>query len=197
MSKEQNDIWEKLSAIDCSKYIEKKGQFAYLSWAWAWGELKKLYPCANYTVKKNSDGLPYFKDDGGVLCFVEVTIMELTHEMWLPVMDYKNRPIANPAMTDVNKTIMRCLVKCIAMFGLGHYIYAGEDLPEPDSAKSEDTISQQQYDELAKYCVCENGKEWTKTGLALLKAYKISTIVDLPASKYSEALSRAVKHANN
>lgn len=126
----ESEIWEKLSKIDCSGYIEKKGKFNYLSWAWAWGELKKVYPLSTYTIKKDVNGLPYFKDDGGFICFVEVTVLGLTHEMWLPVMDYNNKALTNPSMMDVNKTIMRCLVKCLAMFGLGHYIYAGEDLPE-------------------------------------------------------------------
>lgn len=130
MNEKAAEIWARLSQIDCSEHIEKKGKFNYLSWAWAWGELKKAYPTAKYLVKKNDNGLPYFKDDGGVICFVEVTVMDLTHEMWLPVMDYNNKAVINPSMMDINKTVMRCLVKCLAMFGLGHYIYAGEDLPE-------------------------------------------------------------------
>lgn len=127
-----SSIWEELSQVDVSQHIEKKGKLSYLSWAWAWAEVKKRYPNATYSVIKNPDGLPYFQSEAGLMCFVSVTINDLKHEMWLPVLDHNNKALKIGAATmfDVNKTIMRCLVKCIAMFGLGHYIYAGEDLPQ-------------------------------------------------------------------
>lgn len=149
------EVWDTLSKIDVSDHIEKKEGLSYLSWAWAWGELKKHYPQATYEIYKE-EGKPvfYFEDHSGFMCYVTVCIEDLCHEMWLPVMDYKNKAMKSEpyeyqvwnkykkqyeakrveaaTMFDVNKTIMRCLVKCIAMFGLGHYIYAGEDLPEKE-----------------------------------------------------------------
>ena len=124
--------FEEVFKIDVNSKTEKKGNLTYLSWAWAWAEFKKVYPDAKYSVKK-FDGLPYKKDDGvGAIVYTEVTAGDLTYEMWLPVMDIRNNAILQPKMTDINKTIMRCLTKNLAMFGLGLYIYAGEDLPETD-----------------------------------------------------------------
>ena len=80
------------------------------------------------------DGLPYVKDEAGYMVFTEVTAGGVTHMMWLPVMDFKNKAMKSATMTDINKTIMRCLTKNLAMHGLGLYIYSGEDLPEEESA---------------------------------------------------------------
>lgn len=120
-----------LLELDVNAKTEKKGKLTYLSWAWAWSEFIKVYPEAKYNVKKNENGVPIFGDKTmGFMVYTDVTVGELTHEMWLPVMDHKNKAIMEPNMFDVNKTIMRCLTKNLAMFGLGLYIYAGEDLPE-------------------------------------------------------------------
>ena len=144
----------KLNDIDCSKKIEQKNGLSYLSWAWAWGELKKKHPNATYVIKKfGENNLPFVYDEKtGYMVFTEMTIENITHEMWLPVMDGANKAMKQQAyeyktkygvktceaadMFDINKTIMRCLVKNIAMFGLGLYIYAGEDLPESEKTKS-------------------------------------------------------------
>ena len=141
----------KLNSIDCSNKVEKKNGLSYLSWAWAWAELMKIYPNATYKIKKfGEEQLPYVYDENtGYMVFTEMTIDGITHEMWLPVMDGANKAMKNKSYTyktkfgekyvepadmfDINKTIMRCLVKNIAMFGLGLYIYAGEDLPESES----------------------------------------------------------------
>ena len=144
-----------LNAINVNDKTELKNKLTYLSWAWAWAEVKKVYPDATYNIKRFENGLPYvFDPKTGYMVFTDVTIEGLTHEMWLPVMDganaaMKDKPYqyqvmqwqngkkvsvtkdcAAADMFDVNKTIMRCLVKNLAMFGLGLYIYAGEDLPE-------------------------------------------------------------------
>lgn len=125
-----------LNAINVNDKTEKKNGLTYLSWAWAWGEVKKLHPDANYTVYQNETigGMPYFTD--GNTCFVKtgVTINGVEHIEFLPVMDYKNRSIPADAVTsfDVNKAIQRSLTKAVARHGLGLYIYAGEDLPEND-----------------------------------------------------------------
>lgn len=124
--------FEEVLNVNVNDKTEKKGSLTYLSWAWAWSEFKKLYPTATYEVEK-FDGLPYVKDEKvGYMVYTKVTAEELTHEMWLPVMDARNKALLQPTMFDINKTIMRCLAKNLAMFGLGLYIYAGEDLPEEE-----------------------------------------------------------------
>ncbi len=120
--------------INVNEYTEKKGNLTYLSWAWAWTEFKKIFPSAEYTVKKDENNLPYFASELGIIVYTTVTADEQTYEMWLPVMDNRNnaKKLENATMMDINKTIMRCLTKNLAMFGLGLYIYAGEDLPESE-----------------------------------------------------------------
>ena len=119
------EIWKDLSDVNVNEHTEKKGRFTYLTWTWAWAYVKKIYPTANYELL---DDIHY--PDGTMEVRFSVTIEGLTHTMWLAVMDNKNNAIKNPNSTAVNKARMRCLVKCLAMFGLGHYIYAGEDLPD-------------------------------------------------------------------
>lgn len=126
------EVWETLSKIDVSEHIEKKGNLSYLSWAWAWGILMKHYPDAKYTVHPIQNF-----SDGTVEVSVELTIADTTRFMWLPVLNHQNKPIANPNAFEINTAKMRCLTKCIAMFGLGHYIYAGEDLPPHTPATEE------------------------------------------------------------
>lgn len=128
-------IFEQLSRINVNDHTEKKNGLTYLSWAWAWAEVKKLYPEAYYTIyERETEFGPvnYFTD--GRTCWVKtgVTIEGLEHIEELPVMDFKNRSIAYDAVTsmDINKAIQRSLTKACARHGLGLYIYAGEDLPD-------------------------------------------------------------------
>lgn len=142
-----------LNAINVNEHTEQKsnGQtmLTYLSWVWAWQQVKGNYPDANYEVK-HWDGKPYLYDENlGYMCETSVTIQGETMSMWLPVMDSKNKAmkatawsyktkkgdqwVAPATMFDINTTIMRCLVKNLAMFGLGLYIYAGEDLPAEEA----------------------------------------------------------------
>ena len=124
--------FEDVMKINVNDKTEKKGNLTYLSWAWAWSEFKKIYPEATYEVKK-FDGLPYVHDsDTGYMVYTSVTAEGMTYEMWLPVMDSRNKTLMNATMFDINKTIMRCLAKNLAMFGLGLYIYAGEDIPDDE-----------------------------------------------------------------
>ncbi len=128
------DKLQELLGLDVNGYASKKQGLTYLSWANAWKEFLKVFPLASYEIKKNDNGLPVFGDSNlGYMCYTTVTVGELTHEMWLPVMDFKNKAMLNPSMFDINKTVMRCLTKNLAMFGLGLYIYAGEDLPEDNT----------------------------------------------------------------
>jgi len=144
---EKKNYFSELYKVDVNEKTEKKQGLIYIFWVWAWVTVKKLHSNATYRVKKFR-GFPYMHDDNtGYLVFTEVTIGDITHEMWLPVMDgankamkkesykyqtkYNGEKTVEPAsMFDVNKTIMRCLTKNLAMHGLGLYIYAGEDLPE-------------------------------------------------------------------
>ena len=156
-------MFNALSNLDLSDKCEKRESLTYLSWANAWSEFKSAYPSATYRILKNENGLPYFSDpDLGIMVFTEVTVDDVTHQMWLPVMDSKNKAmklepytysvwnnfkkafeektVQAASMFDINKTLMRCLVKNLAMFGLGLYIFQGDDLPE----KSTDDTPQQQ-----------------------------------------------------
>jgi hypothetical protein len=127
------EVWDNLSKIDCSDKIEKKMNLSYLSWAWAWGVLQEHYPQAQYLFYQGESDVPYVQyPDGTAEVRCRVSIDNLTREMTLSVMDYKNNAVQNPNSRQVNDTKMRCLVKCLAMYGLGHYIYAGEDVPSAD-----------------------------------------------------------------
>ena len=155
MSKTEKSVFETLSAINVNDKVEQKNGLTYLSWAWAWAEVKKNYPSATYkVVKDEATNMPFVYDPSmGYMCSTEVTIEGETLEMWLPVMDgankamklqsyeyttrYGKKTCQGATMFDINKTIMRCLVKNLAMFGLGHYIYAGEDIPQDDKSVAE------------------------------------------------------------
>lgn len=139
-------IWETLSTIDCSQHIEKKGQFSYLSWTWAWAMVAERYSDASYQIEPDT-----VYSDGTMEVRMTVKIDGLTHTMWLPVLDFKNKAIQNPNAFDINSSRMRCLVKCLAMFGLGHYIYAGESFPAPDTAL------QEKYEELLSLMAKKDG----------------------------------------
>lgn len=152
-----------LSSVNVNDKVEKKSNLTYLSWAFAWAEVKKACPNATYDViTDTTTNKPYFYDENlGYMVMTEVTIEGETLGMWLPVMDGANKAMmAKPytykgnaweggrkvvvdktvdaaTMFDINKTLMRCLTKNLAMFGLGLYIYAGEDLPETESTPTQ------------------------------------------------------------
>lgn len=159
MSEKTKSVFETLSAINVNDKAEKKSGLTYLSWAWAWGEVKKIYPDAIYHIVRCpvSQAVYSFDADLGYMVMTSVTIQGETLQMWLPVMDGANKAMKNvsydyttrygdksveqASMFDINKTLMRCLVKNLAMFGLGHYIFAGEDLPENESDDVANTTS--------------------------------------------------------
>ena len=135
------NIWKTLSAVDCNDKTEKKGNLTYLSWAWAWGIVQDHFPDSDYhfTQFDHPSGLTtdaMYYPDGTASVHVTVTINSVERTMWLPVMDYKNKAIDSPSSRDISDAKMRCLTKCLAMFGLGHYIYAGEDIPSESSGNS-------------------------------------------------------------
>lgn len=146
--------FSQLTSLNLNDKTESKNGLSYVSWANAWKAFKEVYPTATYRIIKNQQtNMPYFIDpEMGIMVFTEVTANGITYEMWLPVMDsankamkleayqyqvwnkttrqYENRKVEAASMFDINKTLMRCLVKNLAMFGLAIYIYAGEDMPE-------------------------------------------------------------------
>jgi hypothetical protein len=125
-----------LLKLNVQDHVEKKNGLTYLSWAWAWAEALKADPTATFHVDtfQRADGttIPYMDINGTAMVWVRTTLFSKEMTCMLPVMDHRNKPIQNPDAFQVNTAIMRCLTKCLAMHGLGLYIYAGEDLPEDD-----------------------------------------------------------------
>ena len=119
-----------LLKINVNDHTERKGNLTYLSWAWAWAEVLKIDPTARYTVHEWADMPVCYLRNGTAMVKVSVEIKGDIKTCLLPVMDNRNRSIADPDSFAVNTAIMRCLTKCIALFGLALYIFAGEDLPE-------------------------------------------------------------------
>lgn len=129
----QKRAWDTLSTINVNDKVEKKNDLSYLSWAWAWGVLMEYYPESSYTLHQDK-----VMNDGSVMVGITLTIKDknesFSRDMWLPVMNFKNMAIINPNAVEINKSYMRCLAKAVAMCGLGHYIYAGDDLPQEDDS---------------------------------------------------------------
>ena len=129
------NYFQTLNSINVNDKTESKNGLTYLSWAWAWGEVKKLFPDATYTIYENKDGWNYHTDGKTAWVKTGVTVNGIEHIEMLPVMDFKNKSIPVESITsfDVNKAIQRSLTKAVARHGLGLYIYAGEDLPEGEA----------------------------------------------------------------
>lgn len=208
-------VFDELNAINVNDKTEKKKsgstELTYLSWTWAWAEVKKRFPEAHYEIVMH-DGLPYVYDENtGYMVFTNVTIDGITHMMWLPVMDGANKAMKNQPYTystkyngektvdaatmfDVNKTIMRCLVKNLAMFGLGLYIYAGEDLPEVEveeqktaqevAKKKLEKIDAVQLEALREILAANGIYEDT-----ILNLYKLKSLEEVTNQKYENIQS--------
>ncbi len=208
------NVFKELYAINVNEYIEKKNNLSYLSWTYAWAQAKKRFPTLTYKIHLfGEQQLPYVYDENtGYMVFTDVTVDGLTHSMWLPVMDgankaMKNKPytydtrykkgiiVESATMFDINKTIMRCLVKNLAMFGLGLYIYSGEDLPEAQEeikeAKQEkkniadiETVNLL-IDEIEKY----NGQA-QKLKQGILTKYKVKELSELSEEQANQAIKK-------
>ncbi len=195
-------VFETLFEINVNDHIEKKKDLTYLSWPYAWAEVKKKYPSATYKIHLFGEKqLPYvFDESTGYMVFTSVTIENLTHTMWLPVMDSANKTMKSTSYTyntkfkkdilveaatmfDVNKTIMRCLVKNLAMFGLGLYIYSGEDLPEIETEKISIKDANILKDIIRK--IDDGDKIYTM----ILNRYKVKSFRDLTQKQRSDILS--------
>lgn len=181
------NYFSKLAQIDCSEHVEKKGRFSYLSWAWAVKKLREVDPKATWEVKR-FDGAPYLKTDCGYFVEVEVTVQGLLLSQIHPILNNQNKPIAEPNSFDINTSIQRCLVKAIALHGLGLYIYAGEDLPEIQ----EDPVSSQQVGviklNIKKLATLRKVDEDT------IKGYlSITEITDLTKTQADEVIKKLTK----
>lgn len=204
----QNNYFEELYALNVNDNTEKKNGLTYLSWAWAIAEVLKKQPDMTYEILRFENNLPYVYDENtGYMVFTKVTIQGITREMWLPVMDganktmldheytyqvrdyktgeVKEKTVAKATMFDINKTIMRCLTKNLAMFGLGLYIYAGEDLPEEETSKK---IEEDQIKKIKKLVPKENFD-------AMLNYYKIDKIEDMSYEDAVALIERKTKKA--
>lgn len=196
---EEKTVFDVLYSANVNEHTKKVESdygkpLTYLSWCWAWAEVKKHYPDANYEIEK-FNGLPYVFDElTGYMVYTKVTIEGITHEMWLPVMDSKNkamkatpytyetkkgeRTVEAATMFDINTAIMRCLTKNLAMFGLGLYIYAGEDIPE---SERNDAIEDMTNDlkELYKQTSGKDFDKWVKScgGVTVENYPKMKTLL--------------------
>ena len=132
-STDSDNYFVRLNAINVNERVEKKGGFSYLSWPYAVAQLRLADPTATWEVRR-FDGLPYLATEAGVFVEVAVTVHGVTLSQIHPVLDGRNRPLLAPSAFDINTSLQRCLVKAIALHGLGLYIYAGEDLPQPVGA---------------------------------------------------------------
>ena len=132
------EVWATLNALDLSEYHDKKGNFTYLSWTDAWKILMEHYPFATYEFQPET-----YENNGTVMSYCIVKIGHLERYMWLPCMDNKNNSLTNPTTRQIQDSRMRCLVKCLAMFGLANYIYRGEDLPDAKKDEAEAQVIQE------------------------------------------------------
>ena len=188
------NIFKRLLQIDVSKHVEKKGQFAYLSWPFAVSQLRLMDPSATWTVQR-FNGLPYLQAELGCFVEVSVTVQGITLSQIHPVLDSRNKPINKPSDFDINTSIQRCLVKAIALHGLGLNVYAGEDLPvdqeEPpivgakvtsiptrETQPVSDAFITKEEIKTIQALIKETG---TQTE-ALLKHFKLSTLESIPSS---------------
>lgn len=190
----KKNYFEELNNINVQDKIEKKNGLSYLSWAWAWGEIKKRYPNASYTIyERETEYGPvnYFTD--GKTCWVKtgVVVNDIEHIEELPVMDHRNKSILleNVTSFDVNKTIQRSLTKALARHGLGLYIFAGEDLPEEEQKELEEEnnkpITKEQMETITKLV----GEEKIQDMLVYYKLEKFEDMTNQIAQEVIELKS--------
>lgn len=195
------NYFEELNSVNVSNNTEKKNGLTYLSWAWAWSELKKRYPLSYYTVYENPDGWNYFSDGKTAWVKTGVTVVgegfEIEHIEYLPVMDYKNKSIGIDQVTsfDVNKTIQRSLTKAVARHGLGLYIYAGEDLPESEKPE---TIAKTEASDAMKATFSDVCKSLGQNPTAVIKkaGWKSGPVLEEHIAKANQILKKISDEAD-
>ena len=174
-------VWDTLKVVDVSDHVEKKNGMNYLSWSFAWSTLMNYYPKSKvrFTDKTFNDGTVEYQ------CTVSISDGEETiyQTMWLPVMDFRNKAIANPDAMARNNCKMRCMVKCISLFGLGINLYQGVETPNAGSS-----ITETQKDEILNLITLANADI-----IKFLKAFDIIELDDLPAEKYKLAITSLKK----
>ena len=195
-------LFEKLNAVNVNDKTEQKNGLTYLSWAWAWGELKKACPDATYTVYENANGWNYHTDGRTAWVKTGVTADGIEHIEYLPIMDYRNRSIPLEAITsfDVNKAIQRSLTKAVARHGLGLYIYAGEDLPE---SKEEAEANNPMLTRDGQIATLKRALMTTRSDIPLFLTWcskefkhKVERVEDLNESELKRALAEVKRKEN-
>ena len=193
MSQQQSiasQAWQTMSAINVNEHTKKVGgKFTYLAWTWAWAKLMEHYPQSNYSFRTE------LYPDGTAEVWCDLTVSDgeqsFTRSMWLPVMDNRNNAIANPNARHINDTLMRCLVKGIAIAtGLGHYIYAGESIPQAEVEANNEVITEVQFQQLMV------GIQHTDTDQAkFCRAFRIDQVEHMKAMQFDEAMAMLNKKA--
>ena len=179
-------VWHNLSEINVTEHIEKKGNLSFLSWSWAWSTLMDIYPCSHFEFGENT-----VYPDGSVEVHCTVTITcstdaekSVSRSMWLPVMNHKNQSILNPNARDISDTKMRCLVKCIALHGLGLYIYSGSDLPVIEAEQLKKPLTEDQVDNLTSL-LDSTDSDYDQ----FLRHFKINSLSEMTSGQYANAVS--------
>ena len=184
-------VFETLSTINVNDKVEKKNGLTYLSWAWAWAEVKKHYPNSTYTIYENSEGLNFHHDGKTAWVKTGVTIEDIEHIEYLPVLDFRNASITLDKLTsfNVNSSIQRSLTKAIARHGLGLYIYAGEDIPSADEKPVKQVkfidlnIGDENWEKVLKYVAANKQLGLEKIVANLEKKYKVKATVKTQIKK--------------
>lgn len=196
------NYFTELNGINVSGKTEKKNGLTYLSWAWAWGEIKKIHPDTTYKIYEDADGKFYHTD--GKTCWVKtgVTCNGIENIEYLPVMDHRNQPIQLSAVTStaVNKAIQRSLTKAVARHGLGLYIYAGEDLPEEDTTADIADMPEAEPDHPSRDHVFEMLRLAVAAGMTgekLEQAYGVDDLGQLTMAQYEAAMNKLAKMAEH
>jgi hypothetical protein len=187
-----DNYFARLNQINVSEHIERKGDFAYLSWPYAVAQLRLADPQASWEVRR-FDGLPYLRSEAGYFVEVAVSVQGITLSQIHPVLDAKNRPLAEPTAFDINTSIQRCLVKAIALHGLGLHVYAGEDLPngeeQPKPQPKATPIQNQRPITPAQLRYLKRLIEAAKSTEEHIKDYfNLDRLEDLPMREFDRAL---------
>lgn len=195
MSKTEKSTFKTLAALNVKDRVEKKGRFDYLSWAYAWAMIKDQYPDANRKVYESEHtGLNYFTDGKTGYVKVGVTINNVEHVDYLPIMNHSNQSLSIDKITSfaVNKTIQRSTVKAIAMHGLGLSLWAGEDLvgisEEAPAVKATNkpTLKKtsEKWDDVVNYVKSNNSKPLSTIIKTLETRYTIPATIKKELGKY-------------
>jgi hypothetical protein len=193
-----DNYFARLNSINVSEHIEKKGNFNYLSWPFAVQQLRQADVTATWLVVR-FDGLPYLKTEAGFFVEVAVTVQGVTLSQIHPVLDARNNPIEMPNAFEINSSIQRCLVKSIALHGLGLSVYAGEDLPATDqqaqvpAAKPKAPVTEHPAASPASAAqirfiealIAETGSELTK----VLAYFRVQSLAELSSNAASRAIT--------